>query len=528
MGRGSNAAGCGGGLVTPALDIKKNCASTLKVSFKCCIYVAANGKWDPSTMQVGVIGPGTINDDVSTGKVFVMQTERPVGWEEKTLLVYGATNATQLVFESVEETKANRWFLDDVQIVKAGPDDQPSVELMPLPAPVVTFDRLPPPRVPCGLRGPESPTPRSTNIPTPVSTAARWSLRAAAGPPIRRSGSPDWRPGPPHASWCVPCRPRATRPTRSRPGANPPRARWSRREAVCPGWPTPSGVTVSANSAYGFEAAWNEVPDATDYTYFVELPNGRTVATGKTWEPHVHVGGLAGKSLGNYPYFNFRVVANHMNYNSSKEEIPQTFLSSESSEAVRADVVPSSSTVYFQDDFSWADPWSGSELLATNTDWINTYCTVDKMIRFDLLKNEGTVSLNGWDYDATDKSVYTRPGYIHLNSSSALGRLISPALTDIAGTDDVKVSFDATYFFQYFSGAADTNRTLTVSIQGAGSIEGAQNGVLSFPLSRGNAWEGFSFTVTGADATTRFVFAPATKSKNRVQFDNFRAESLTR
>ena len=133
MGRGSNAAGCGGGLVTPALDIKKNCASTLKVSFKCCIYVAANGKWDPSTMQVRVIGPGTINDDVSTGKVFVMQTERPVEWEEKTLLVYGATNATQLVFESVEETKANRWFLDDVQIVKAGPDDQPSVELRPLP-----------------------------------------------------------------------------------------------------------------------------------------------------------------------------------------------------------------------------------------------------------------------------------------------------------------------------------------------------------------------------------------------------------
>jgi hypothetical protein len=47
-------------------------------------------------------------------------------------------------------------------------------------------------------------------------------------------------------------------------------------------------------------------------------------------------------------------------------------------------------------------------------------------------------------------------------------------------------------------------------------------------LSRGNAWEGFSFTITGADATTRVVFAPAVKSKNRVQFDNFRAESLTR
>lgn len=84
------------------------------------------------------------------------------------------------------------------------------------------------------------------------------------------------------------------------------------------------------------------------------------------------------------------------------------------------------------------------------------------------------------------------------------------------------------YFFQYFSGAADTNKTLTASLKGAGTIEGASGGIISFTLSRGNAWEGFSFTITGADATTRVVFAPAVKSKNRVQFDNFRAESLTR
>ena len=91
MGRGSNAAGCGGGLVSPTLDIRKNRAADLKVTFKCCIYVAANGTWDPSTMQVRVIGPGTVNDGVSTEKVLVMQTETPVQWEEKTLIVYGAT-----------------------------------------------------------------------------------------------------------------------------------------------------------------------------------------------------------------------------------------------------------------------------------------------------------------------------------------------------------------------------------------------------------------------------------------------------
>ena len=72
------------------------------------------------------------------------------------------------------------------------------------------------------------------------------------------------------------------------------------------------------------------------------------------------------------------------------------------------------------------------------------------------------------------------------------------------------------------------DKTLTASLKGAGTIEGASGGIISFTLSRGNAWEGFSFTITGADATTRVVFAPAVKSKNRVQFDNFRAESLTR
>ena len=55
------------------------------------------------------------------------------------------------------------------------------------------------------------------------------------------------------------------------------------------------------------------------------------------------------------------------------------------------------------------------------------------MVRLDLLEKEGTVSLNGWGYDATNKSVYTRPGYIHLNSSSALGNLITPAFTGITG-----------------------------------------------------------------------------------------------
>ena len=257
---------------------------------------------------------------------------------------------------------------------------------------------------------------------------------------------------------------------------------------------TPGSVTASEASAYGFDLSWTAVSDATDYTYYVVRPDGRTVATGKSWEPHVHIGGLDGKSVAGHPYFNVRIVANHMNYDSGKQEIPQTCRSSESSRALQVRLAESTATVYFQDDFSWIDPASGSALLATNTDWINTYCTTDTMIRFDKLEEEGT-SLQGWSYDSSKKSVYTRPGYIHLNSSSAQGLLISPALTAISGTDDVEVSFDATYFYQYFSKTADTNKTLTIALRGAGTIEGATDGVLTVTLSRGNAWESFTFRI---------------------------------
>ena len=49
--------------------------------------------------------------------------------------------------------------------------------------------------------------------------------------------------------------------------------------------------------------------------------------------------------------------------------------------------------------------------------------------------------------------------------------------------------------------------------------------MLTLTLARGNAWEGFSFRITGADATTQLLFTPASAAKNRVQFDNFRVEA---
>lgn len=725
MGRGSNASGCGGGLVSPQMDIKKNCTAKLKVSFDCCTYVTGKtGVWDPARMQVRIIGPGTINDESSTVKTFLMQTTTPVKWETKEFLVNGATAATQIVFESVDETTANRWFFDNVHIVKASASDRPEIELTPLTAPTIVYDEKASTEssvkftweavqnaatyeyhytcLNCGeeveSRSGKTTEPNIEFSDLLAGTTCRLKVRTL---PAENDPLYDI------SAWSDPAEGRVKAPVQEQPDAHPvgyafidddlswvTQALYGQEDFVGnfpssaagvrfdntseigkatlaeKGWTmtaansaaylyagsfklgtasavgsvftpvvsgvdegakinatvtvggtaflgtnsfydddtaaisivgegtfddgstlrefrlnswndwvrhtfvvrginnatkfriesrtaakgrllfnyfsvvkladdynpaaqlpvleTPTNVAITANTAYGFDASWTAVANATDYTYFVMLPNGQTVATGKTWESRVHIGGLAGRNLSaTYPYFNFRVVANHMNYNSSKVEIPQTYTSSATSRAVKATITPSAATVYFQDDFSWSSAASSSVELAKMTDWINTYCTVDYMPRLDKLVAEGVVSLNGWDCDAKNVSVYTRPGYLHINASSTLGNLISPALSGIAGSDDVLVSFDATYFFQYFSGATD-GKTFTARLNGAGAIDGASGGVISFTLTRGNAWESFSFRITGADATTQIIFAPAVASKNRVQFDNFRAESLTR
>ncbi len=733
MGRGANVAGCGGGVVSPALPIKKNCAATVKVSFDCCAFFTTGGAWDPTTtMQVRLIGDGTINDEVSTEKIFQMSTSSAVEaiwksglpdknpWETKEFVIRGATAATQVVFESVAETTANRWLFDNVKIEKVKSDTQIDPELLPLgvPAPeadenaatetslrfrwdavehaaayeyvyvctycgeevasrsgtttdaFVEFTELEPGTA-CRLRVRALPAEGDTSY-----GESEWSEYASAETKRPSSGVSDshpegyeffrddfsWAtyalfgqadfvgtyPGNPAgvsfanamklssaaaetltaSGWtevakaylyegCIKLATASATGSVSSPAiaridagakvnamvtlgataflgtnnvydddlvsltidgegtfADGGKSRefrlgswndWVRHSfsvlgisnktkfvfATCT--PTkgrvflnffsvvklpddydpsvgtqpldaPQKPTVASATAYGADLSWPAVTGATDYDYAVVRPDGRIVAEGKTWEPRVHLGGLSGKTVAGHDYYNVRIRANYCNYDASKQET-EPIPSSEWAPAVQLPLAASSATVYFEDDFSWISPESGSALLRTNTDWINTYCTTDTMVRLDKLVEEGSVSLNGWSYDKTNKSVYTRPGYIQINSASAFGTLVSPMLSSIDGTRDVVVSFDATYFYQYFSKAAETGRNLTVALQGNGRIEGATDGVLTIPLSRGNAWEGFSFRITGADATTQVLFTPAASAKNRVQFDNFRVEA---
>ena len=733
MGRAANVAGCGGGVVSPALPIKKNCAATVKVSFDCCACFSTGGTWDPTTtMQVRLIGDGTINDDVATEKIFQMSTSSAVEaiwksglpdknpWERKEFIVRGATASTQIVFESVAETTANRWFFDNVKVEKVKSDAQIDPELVPLAVPVPEADEAAATETSLKFRWEvvehaaayeyvyvctycgEEVASRSGTTTDPFveftelerGTACRvrvralpaegdtnyceseWSEYASAETKRPDAGVADshpegyeffrddlsWvtyalfgqadfvgtYPGNPAgvsfanarklsaaaaealdaSGWtevakaylyegCIKLGTASAVGSVSSPamsqidagatanamvtlgataflgtndlydddlvslsiegggsffdGATSREFRlgswndWVRHSFPVRGitsetkfvfasrtaskgrvflnffnvvkladdydpaagtqpLETPQNPAVAAATAYGADLSWPAVAGATDYDYAVVRPDGRIVAEGKTWEPRVHLGGLAGKTVGGHGYYNVRIRANYCNYDASKNETAPV-PSSEWAPSVQLALAASSAEVYFEDDFSWISPDSGSALLKTNTDWINTYCTTDTMVRLDILLNEGSVTLNGWGYDATNKSVYTRPGYIHINSSKALGTLISPAFSAIDDTRDVVVSFDATYFYQYFSKTAETGRNLTVTLRGSGRIEGATDGVLTLTLARGNAWEGFSFRIAGADATTQLLFTPASAAKNRVQFDNFRVEA---
>lgn len=289
--------------------------------------------------------------------------------------------------------------------------------------------------------------------------------------------------------------------------------------AQIPALAVPSGITVSDNTAYGFDLNWSAVENATDYDYRVVRPDGIVVAEGKTWENRVHIGGLEGKTVPGHAYYNVRICANHMNYDSSKTEVPQTFSSSLWSSALKCDLNDSGETLLFSDDFSWTININSQY---PYTDWLNTYCTVDKSIRFDYMISEGTVDMNGWGYpSSTKKSIYVRPGYIQMNSSSALGAAVTPAFSMLEAPTDVKISFDACGFYQYFSGVMDTSRIINVEIVGSGTFADGSN-VLSITLERSDAWQDCTATILSASSDTYLVIGTGAASKNRVFFDNFR------
>jgi hypothetical protein len=129
--------------------------------------------------------------------------------------------------------------------------------------------------------------------------------------------------------------------------------------------------------------------------------------------------------------------------------------------------------------------------------------------------NSGAVSdsyktLRGLIGNWTGANVFEQPGYIAFGYSSGDGSLITPPLSEITGTANVRVSFR-------IAKRSHPNTVVKVTVNGGGTILGGEN---TFPISATGVWEQKGFTILGATQATTIRF------ENNVSESNARKFSL--
>lgn len=123
-----------GAITIPALTgIDAGKAATLLVQFDAAAYSSAGGAVDNGDdhMDVTIKGPGTIGDLVET--TALVEVKNVWEWTRYSLIVYGATNETRIIFGSEREVKC-RLYLDNITVTRAK-DENPEA---PAPEALVT------------------------------------------------------------------------------------------------------------------------------------------------------------------------------------------------------------------------------------------------------------------------------------------------------------------------------------------------------------------------------------------------------
>lgn len=118
--------------------------------------------------------------------------------------------------------------------------------------------------------------------------------------------------------------------------------------------------------------------------------------------------------------------------------------------------------------------------------------------------------LEGW----TGMRVYERPGYPKVGTAGSTdGYLATPPLSEIDGTDDVRVTFKAARWSE--NATADQNAKLMVKISNGGTaeIEGTE-----IDLTPG--WQEISFIIRGATPETVIEFRAKAQANNRFMLDD--------
>ena len=210
------------------------------------------------------------------------------------------------------------------------------------------------------------------------------------------------------------------------------------------------------------------------------------------------------------------------------------------------------SGVYFQDDFEWLEPWADytRDDVANNSVYSsspNVFTKAEVAGALTEFQNRGYGYIWGWKgQDWSDglpdsgnkQTLYLMHNYLKFGKTSYNSGIVLPALSKIAGTENVEISFDWSWCM---TGASKPDvMTLTVTVTGggvladtgtevSGNIESAQP--TEGDLTR-LEWQHAKVVIVGATPSTRITIRPtnadpevtSTRKQNRWYLDNIRVE----
>lgn len=190
-------------------------------------------------------------------------------------------------------------------------------------------------------------------------------------------------------------------------------------------------------------------------------------------------------------------------------------------------------TIVLEEDFSWL-AYGSAVPYTTTGETIITNWTAEQQAK------GWTSSLNPI---SNDRPLYARQGFVKLGKTNYGGDLISPKLSTIEGTQNLKVTFKAAAYVSA-AGTVIDSRVLVIEVLGAGTPSVGVIMVENVPNTQpqndagivNDIWaddRAFSFTITGATADTQIRFLgkafdlrAETPVTNRIFIDDIKVEIM--
>lgn len=193
-------------------------------------------------------------------------------------------------------------------------------------------------------------------------------------------------------------------------------------------------------------------------------------------------------------------------------------------------------TVVLEENFNWLTYGNIVFYTTTGETRIDTWTTAEK-------ERGWTSTINTTSGSGTTPLCYARPGFVKVGKTGYGGDLISPKLSKITGSQNLKVTFKAVPYMTA-AGTKDDN-ILKVSVEGPGTVSVTQFTIDNWPVYPSSGADAYctafwneapatrTFNVTGATSDTQIKFLGGDyylvgvgAGKNRIFLDDIKVEII--